>query len=80
MVSAFEIMLLLAITGGFFGLLLACRLPRLYHPIFNSAWIERASRDRFVLCIEARDPQFEPRLIRPVFERLGAERIEEVWQ
>ncbi|MGE3784568.1 MAG: DUF3341 domain-containing protein, partial [Alphaproteobacteria bacterium] len=80
MVSAFEIMLLLAVSGGFLGLLVACRLPRLYHPIFNSAWIERASRDRFVLCIEARDPQFEPRLIRPVFERLGAERIEEVWE
>ena len=80
MVSAFEIMLLLAVSGGFFGLLIACRLPRLYHPIFNSAWIERASRDRFVLCVEAHDPQFEPRLIRPVFERLGAERIEEVWE
>jgi hypothetical protein len=80
LVSAFEMMLLLAITGGFFGLLASCRLPLFYHPIFNSIEIERASRDRFLLCVEARDAQFEPRLIRPLLERLGAERIEEVWE
>jgi hypothetical protein len=80
MVSAFEIMLLLAVTGGFLGLLAACRLPLFYHPIFNSTEIERASRDRFILCVEARDPQFQPRLIRPILERLGAEHIEEVWE
>jgi hypothetical protein len=72
-------MLLLAVTGGFFALLFACRLPLLYHPIFNSTEIERASRDRFLLCVEARDPQFEPRLLRPIFQRLGAKHIEEVW-
>lgn len=77
-VSAFEIMLLFAVAAGFFGLLASCRLPLLYHPIFEAAAIERASRDRFILCVEASDPQFEIRLIRPVLARLGAVTIEEV--
>lgn len=77
-VGAFEFTLLVAVFAGLFGLLAASRLPRLYHPIFNAAGFERASRDRFVLCVEARDPSFEPATIRRVFERHGAESIAEV--
>jgi hypothetical protein len=77
-VSTFEFMLLVTIAAGLFALLASCRLPRLYHPIFNAAGFERASRDRFVLCVEARDPSFEPRMIRRVFERFGAEQVREV--
>jgi hypothetical protein len=71
-------MLLVAVTAGFFGLLAASRLPKLYHPIFEAKVFERASRDRFLLCIEASDPRFDAAVIRAAFERLGAERIEEV--
>ena len=67
-----------AIAAGFFGLLAACRLPLLYHPIFDADEFERASRDRFVLCVEARDPQLRAAAHPPIFERLGAERIDEV--
>jgi len=77
-VGTFEFMLLVAVAAGFFGLLAASRLPKLYHPIFEAKVFERASRDRFLLCIEASDPSFDPALIRAAFERLGAERIEEV--
>jgi len=77
-VGAFEFTVLVAVAAGLFGLLAASRLPRLYHPIFNAAEFERASRDRFVLCVEARDPSFEPTMIRRVFERYGAESIVEV--
>jgi hypothetical protein len=77
-VSAFEFTLLFAVTAGFFGMLGSCRLPLLYHPIFESDEIARASRDRFVLCIEARDPQYEAEFIRRVLAHLGAERIAEV--
>ena len=74
-VSAFEFTLLTSVAAGLFGLLAASRLPRLYHPIFNAAGFERASSDRFVLCVEARDPSFEPQTIRLIFERHGAESI-----
>ena len=71
-------MVLCAIAAGLFGLLASCRLPRLYHPIFSAVEFERASVDRFVLCVEARDPSFEPQRIRRIFERYGAEHVAEV--
>ena len=77
-VSAFEITLLFAIAAGFFGLWLACRLPRLYHPMFEAEVFDRASRDRFLLCVESRDPSFEPNLLRQLFENHGAREISEV--
>ena len=77
-VSTFEFMLLATVAAGFFGMLAASKLPRLYHPIFEARAFERASRDRFVICIEATDPRFDPASIRALFEQLGAERIEEV--
>ena len=77
-VGAFEFTVLCAIAAAFFGLLAFCRLPRLYHPIFSAPDFERASVDRFFLCVEASDPSFEPQQVRSVFERHGAERIAEV--
>ena len=75
LVGTFEFMLLAAIAAGLFGLLASCRLPRLYHPIFNAPGFERASVDRFVLCVEASDPSFDANHLRRVFERFGAERV-----
>ncbi|HEU0155974.1 MAG TPA: DUF3341 domain-containing protein, partial [Stellaceae bacterium] len=77
-VSAFEFTVLCAVAAGFFGLLLACRLPRLHHPLFAAAAFEAASRDRFILYVGARDPCFEPREVRGIFERQGADRVEDV--
>ncbi len=77
-VSTFEMAVLCALAAGFFALLLSCRLPLLYHPIFAAPGFERASEDRFVLCVGAGDPSFEPGLVRRILERHGAERVEEV--
>jgi hypothetical protein len=77
-VGAFEFTVLCAIAAAFFGLLAFCRLPRLYHPIFAAPEFERASVDRFFLCVEAGDPSFEPQRIRRILERHGAEHIAEV--
>ncbi|HEY7091295.1 MAG TPA: DUF3341 domain-containing protein [Tepidisphaeraceae bacterium] len=77
-VGTFEFMLLVAVAAGLFGMLAASRLPRLYHPLFESPEFARASRDRFVICIEATDPRFDATSIRNLFEQLGAERIDEV--
>lgn len=41
------------------GLLLILRLPRLHHPVFEVPGFERASDDRFFLCILSDDPQFD---------------------
>ncbi|MBV8827270.1 MAG: DUF3341 domain-containing protein [Bradyrhizobiaceae bacterium] len=77
-VGTFEFMLLVAVAAGFVGMLAASRLPKLYHPIFEADAFERASRDRFVICVESTDPRFDADLIRREFALLGAERIEEV--
>ncbi|MGC2200301.1 MAG: DUF3341 domain-containing protein [Stellaceae bacterium] len=77
-VGTFEFTVLCAIAAGFFGLLAACRLPHLYDPIFEAPEFERASVDRFLLWVGARDPSFEPHRIRRILERYGAERVSEV--
>lgn len=77
-VSTFELTLLCAVAAGFFAFLAGCRLPLLYHPIFAAPGFERASEDRFVLWVGARDPSFEPDHVRRIFERHGAERVAEV--
>lgn len=77
-VGTFEFMLLAAVAAGFFGMLASSRLPKLYHPIFEASSFARASRDRFVICVEATDLRFDAIALHSLFEQLGAERIEEV--
>ena len=77
-VGTFEFMLLCAVAAGLFGLLAASGLPKLYHPLFEARSFARASRDRFLICVEAADPRFDAAAVGELFAQLGAERIEEV--
>ncbi len=77
-VSSFEATVLCAVAAGFFGFLLLCRLPRLYHPVFGAADFDRASQDRFFLCVEAEDPRFNAERLRRILDQHGAVRVTEV--
>ena len=42
-----------------FGMLLLNGYPQPHHPLFNNRKFDRASTDRFFICIEATDPTFD---------------------
>jgi hypothetical protein len=66
-----------ALTAFFFSLGLS-GLPQPYHPMFNLAEFERASQDRFFLCIEADDTLFDERETRAFLESLEPLMVAEV--
>jgi len=53
-------------------------LPRPHHPVFNIPNFERASADRFFLCIEADDPKFDRESTRSFLEGLNPDAVSEV--
>ena len=55
----FELTVLFAAVSGTLGMLFLNGLPRLHHPIFHAPGIERATLDRFFLCLEATDPRWD---------------------
>ena len=60
------------------GLLLILRLPRLHHPVFAAQGFERASEDRFFLCIMQDDPIFDGATVRDFFGALAPLAVQEV--
>jgi hypothetical protein len=68
----FELAVLVAAVSAVFGMLLLSGLPRPFHPVFTVQRFGRASQDRFFLCVEARDPQFDRVGTRKLLESLHA--------
>jgi hypothetical protein len=74
----FELTILLSALSAIGGLFALCRLPWPHHPVFSVPQFGRASQDRFFLCIEARDPRFDPQTTRRFLEGLAPQGVMDV--
>ena len=74
----FELTILVAAVFAVLGMLALNGLPRPNHPVFNEPRFELATRNRFFLCIEARDPRFERERVLEFLNQLGASGVYEI--
>ena len=77
-VPAYETTILCAALGAVLGMLALNGLPQPYHPVFNVPGFALASRDRFFICIESRDPKFDREGTRKFLDSVGAKAVSEV--
>ena len=75
---AFELTILLAGFTAVFGMLFLNGLPRPYHPVFNVPRFALATREKFFLIIESKDPKFEYDDARNFMESLGPQEVFDV--
>jgi hypothetical protein len=76
--STFEVTILGAAVAAVLAMLVLNGLPQLYHPLFEVEEFELASRNRFFLCLPARDPVFAPGPARDLLEGLHPLLLREV--
>lgn len=74
----FELTVLFAAISAVLGMILLNGLPRPHHPVFNVPGFERASVDRFFLCIEAHDPRFNLDKTKQFLAGLHAREVSEI--
>lgn len=74
----FECTILVAAFGAVFGMLALNGLPMPYHPVFNVPRFDQATRDKFFLVIQARDPKFRLDEVREFLDTLNPREIVDV--
>jgi hypothetical protein len=76
--ATFETTVLFAAFTAVITMFAANGLPRLRHPVFGARDFDLSTRNRFFLCIESRDPQFDREHTRRFLEELEPLKIVEV--
>lgn len=71
----FECMILLSALTAMVSMFAMNGLPQPYHPVFNVPAFERASVDKFFLCIESSDPKFRSEDTLEFLRNLGGKEV-----
>ncbi|MEX2317055.1 MAG: DUF3341 domain-containing protein [Pirellulales bacterium] len=74
----FEMTVLFAALSAVLGMLAMNGLPRPHHPLFGVKSFDRASQDRFFLCVLSTDPMYHSHSTRQFLERLGPLEVTDV--
>ena len=74
----FEVTVLFSALSALVGMILLNGLPRPHHPVFNAKHFERATTDRFFLCIESSDPKYDEEATRAFLRSLNPNEVSEV--
>ncbi|MBA3632922.1 MAG: DUF3341 domain-containing protein [Acidobacteria bacterium] len=74
----FELTILFAAFTAVFGMLFLNGLPQPYHPVFNVPRFALATREKFFLVIEAKDPKFDYEETKSFMESLNPQEVFDV--
>jgi hypothetical protein len=72
----FELTVLFSAFGAVFGMFVLNGLPRFYHPAFNYKHFTDVTNDKFLLVVEAADPNFDAEQTPRLLNALGAKNVE----
>lgn len=76
----YELTILFAAFGTFFGMFFMNRLPQHHHPIFEAPGIEKGSDDGLFIYIEAKDQRFKLQETTALIENIVSNRIQAIYQ
>lgn len=77
-VPTFETTILAAALSAVLGMFFLNGLPQPYHPVFNVPRFAMASRDRYFLVIESRDPKFDRDAVHQLLAGLNPTEVADV--
>ena len=75
---AFELTVLFASFGAFFGMWALNGLPRFSNPMFTDPRFDRVTDDRFFLYVDAKDDKFDAQSVEKLFSESGGQYIQKV--
>ncbi|MGI8467724.1 MAG: DUF3341 domain-containing protein [Pyrinomonadaceae bacterium] len=74
----FELTILFSAFVAVFGMLLLNGLPQPYHPVFNVPRFALATREKFFLLIEAKDPKYDYETAKSFMQSLNPQEVFDV--
>jgi len=76
----FELTVLLAAFGAVFGMFFLNNMPKHHNALFNSETFDRATDDKFFICIESGDALFSETDTEAFLKESGATHIEKIYE